>query len=704
MRITTLPVYSKLADRAEVAEKIAPNLPVQLSQHQLETYRALCDNDVDIVINTAMTGDGKSLAGLLPLLMQNCHTLALYPTNELIRDQHQSATRLLPHWSRTPDAISLDLLFGARLDDIAEEAEFGARGDHLITQLKNHQLVLSNPDIFHAILQFSYQQGRAPDWIAGQLVQQFSQLTFDEFHIFDIPQVASMLTGLLYLYEQKGGYPLKILFLSATPGDVLVPLLERAGFAGRMQTIDGMYCHGEPADPERWRPILQPTTLHFADQPIDAWLDVHLEDRLLAFFRQHGKGAKGAIIVNSVATAHQLLGRLQQTLEPEVRVLPNTGLTGRKTKEDSRHADLLIGTSTVDVGVDFQINFLVFESSDAGTFIQRLGRLGRHRSYTDADGEPHTFTQFEAHALLPPFIYQRLFQGYQGAPPALADGQVVQRDTLNNAVRVMFPSPTKYDFYLQDWGKFQPWHVLAQLSKAPIRTTYADLIQRLSARYQHTFRTSMKSARMEAEDYKKSGIFQLIEEARSFRGCSPFECGVLLDGEPEPLRYDLFWLLANADVLPMARDAFCDEVCRRGYSAKPFEHNRVVSFFHALRLRPERAEVRVELSRARDIDWSPETRGVAQVISGVQVDCAVAWDLNDLNRHLRGRKFAATLVPGYHPLDLRRELWLPVLFPMHRYASDSGEGTIAFGRQALILDSILRRRKLRNSADEAIIC
>ncbi len=43
MQITTLPVYSKLADEAAIPKEIAQRLPAgwQLSQHQLETFQAL---------------------------------------------------------------------------------------------------------------------------------------------------------------------------------------------------------------------------------------------------------------------------------------------------------------------------------------------------------------------------------------------------------------------------------------------------------------------------------------------------------------------------------------------------------------------------------------------------------------------------------------------------------------------------------------
>ncbi|MEZ4867299.1 MAG: hypothetical protein R3C14_38600 [Caldilineaceae bacterium] len=72
MHIQTLPVYSKVAD--EVPEELKATLPQgwRLSQHQVETYCALTDpQGPDVVINTAMTGDGKSLAGQLPALVKN---------------------------------------------------------------------------------------------------------------------------------------------------------------------------------------------------------------------------------------------------------------------------------------------------------------------------------------------------------------------------------------------------------------------------------------------------------------------------------------------------------------------------------------------------------------------------------------------------------------------------------------------------------
>ena len=88
----------------------------------------------------------------------------------------------------------------------------------------------------------------------------------------------------------------------------------------------------------------------------------------------------------------------------------NTGLSGKSAKDKSLLADLVFGTSTIDVGVDFKINLLIFESSDAGNFIQRLGRLGRHDGY-EKDGQQIKFKKYTAYALVPNFLCRTFIFG-----------------------------------------------------------------------------------------------------------------------------------------------------------------------------------------------------------------------------------------------------------------------------------------------------
>ncbi|NJK80683.1 MAG: type I-D CRISPR-associated helicase Cas3' [Chloroflexaceae bacterium] len=310
--IHTPAVYSKLADPAIVPLALTKCLPPgwSLSAHQLATYLALIDPQIEVVINSAMTGDGKSIGGLLAYLTghNSDGVLALYPTNELIRDQERSAQNTLTHWQG--DRRDVTTLYGAKLDELVAEAEALRRPEVLLQSLKNHPLVFTNPDILHAILQFVYQQyGRDPTNILTVVTHNFRQLTFDEFHIFDAAQVTAVMIGLLLLYEQTSR-PLKTLFLSATPDGLLSDMLSKAGFAAdRIRLIapqqEGWYSHG--SDPGNgWRCILQRSTLTFVDQPAEAWIPAQIDTVLRAWFRTHGTGAKAAIIVNSIAKALRL--------------------------------------------------------------------------------------------------------------------------------------------------------------------------------------------------------------------------------------------------------------------------------------------------------------------------------------------------------------------------------------------------------------
>ncbi|PMB06392.1 type I-D CRISPR-associated helicase Cas3', partial [Fischerella thermalis CCMEE 5328] len=79
------PVYSSPA--VEIPKDVKLPEGWTLSWHQVATLAALRDLKIDVVFNTAMTGDGKSLAAYLEVLQGETSAIGLYPTNELARDQ-----------------------------------------------------------------------------------------------------------------------------------------------------------------------------------------------------------------------------------------------------------------------------------------------------------------------------------------------------------------------------------------------------------------------------------------------------------------------------------------------------------------------------------------------------------------------------------------------------------------------------------------
>src|SRR5947209_4257711 len=126
---------------------------------------------------------------------------------------------------------------------------------------------------------------------------------------------------------------------------------------------------------------------------------------------------------------------------------------------ENPNVQLIIATSTVDVGVDFAINLLIFESTNAGTFIQRLGRLGRHAGWNE----------YRACALLPDWIISRFALRFN-------EGTSVERVPFLEAIREqdefsmvqegittaqpIFQSDQEYKHYTSCWGGLQTAHII----------------------------------------------------------------------------------------------------------------------------------------------------------------------------------------------------------------------------------------------------
>lgn len=689
LKITTLPVYSKLASIEALPASVQKQIPAgwRLSEHQIETYHALSSNQYDVVINTAMTGDGKSLAAYMPALINDTPIMAMYPTNELARDQELQMQDMKSEWQARFD---FERISAARLEELAELAS-GVRKANVLEQvLSNREVILTNPDIFHYVAQFYYtRRDDAPDRIFGRrVVDGFDQFMFDEFHVFETPQVVSVTNALLLMREMSSlsGQRKRFLFLSATPEELLTDYLHKAGFDIHTVDMTGRYLHTwTTPDPLVWRPIIRGTDIFFdAPQNIETWIDAHLDDIVLAFFRQHHPGAKGAIIVNSVATAYRLESRLKPIFKSEeLSVELNTGLSSDQMKKASRESDLLIGTSTVDVGVDFRINFLIFESRDAGTFLQRLGRLGRHAE----DENGNRFEQFEAHALVPNFIQERLFPGH------LAAQAEYNRQELAAIIREVYPSPARFNDYVREWGRLQCAHVFHSLARPTVKDTYFQARRNLHTHYWQTFRININQA---VNDYKEMGTDMrlLRDEAQSFRGGSPLQCGVLdmtENGRNQVKRYSLVTLAANANLVWLERDEF-EEAAQQLYGSKlPFDVERLAGWFRFYGFAESRRTTVFRINYPIG-QWSSERLGTPQILNRVRLDVeGVEW-LSSLNHHLERRNFVATLCPTAQPHELRYRLRLPPLFELHPFQSpiDDSSGTIAFARQALLLHVALQ--------------
>lgn len=680
-----------------------------LSWHQAETFQALNNPNLDVIFNTAMTGDGKSLAAYLRAMTGKHYTLAMYPTNELARDQERQVQdykgKFQPKYN--PQIYRLT---GATLEDFVETNQLPSKQQGIIDRSDNSEILLTNPDIFHYIHDFRYlrrnpknpRQGDNADKLFRRVDELYKLFVFDEFHIFSSPQVASVFNAMLLM--KHTGYQGKFLFLSATPSKSLQEFLSRSGFV--CQEINPVeedaYCFTEQEE-GAWRQISQPISLAFPHdlQPNARsgydWIVENAQSIILNFFLDY-PGSKGAIILNSIASVYKLLDKLQPLFQQHNRtVLSNTSLTGESERARSiLGADLLIGTSTIDVGVDFKINFLIFEAADAGNFIQRFGRLGRH-----PDFQPYPY---QAYALIPNFLVARLFQGKDGKAAQLANGEEYDRVSFNDAIRESWSFVNQFELYPKRWGSVQSVCVHMELRKQHMAQTYPNAQQGFRADVEKAFDVSFGTKYGQVDYCLKQKQHKIIDEARSFRGSSQLDCAIYdTTNTSEPERdkfkmYNLPGLLSNFIFEVMEKDEFLAKAKNAGVPLKRFQPNHVLCY---LRLQDYR-EVRENWHFYHAGNVGELSRlGKVQILKGLEVTAGE----NAISKALY-RRGIVCYISDHRRDELRAKLGLPMQFQAYGLSDRPDDCdppyTIAFGQSALMLETLTWFRKPKE--DEGWIC
>ena len=684
IKVKVKPVYSRRAKAVSI--KNSPK-SLELRQHQVETYKAIHNPDVDVVFNKAMTGDGKSLAVYLPALTEGKSILAMYPTNELIKDQEQQVKSYCEWFQQN---IACDKMFSDTLYQLREELR-DLRGQRAAIELlaQENPILLTNPDIFNLIANFHYlnPEYENPDQLVQHIIDSYDLFVFDEFHLYDVSQVISVLTTMLYFIEQgRGNFDQKkFAFLSATPNPLLLDCLKKANL--RYKIIEGCYQFDEP-DSVNWDRICAPFDLHFhaTGRRTEEWVENHYQQ--IAEWFANNLSSRGAIIVNSVAAAKRITLFLKERNAAgdfPLTVGENTGLSGQEERRFALYeSDLLIGTSTVDVGVDFKINFLVFEAIDAGSWIQRLGRLGRHSECDKPDGTLMKFDRFVAHSLLPQYVYERVEQ------MVIPDSEI-DKETLIDLMRSededkrVFSPINDFRNYQKCWGWLHPSHIINTLGHPRLRENYAAQRERLIQIYSDIFETDIETRSQKWYFAIKKQKPEIIDASViQFRGETPFTCGILDVTDGEIKDYNLLWVLQNAEVEYMEKADFMRECQSRDVPLRKFQHVNIY-----LRLREYRSErERFRLTQTRRIgeQFTDDNYRQLHTLKGFKID-GDFLEINKINRWLRSKPLLC-LVRKEPVGDLRRILRLPMLFSIFSLLDrDGNKFSVVFSKDALLLHS-----------------
>ncbi len=725
------PVYSCPADPAE-AEASGIRLPDgwRLSWHQLETLNALRNPDIDVVFNTAMTGDGKSLAAYLDVMQgDGINAVGLYPTNELARDQEMQVQDYVEKF-QPPGRPRIARLSGEELE-IYAESENLRKADAIATRTSQREILLTNPDIFHYLHRGAYliPEKENPDKLWGRIDDKFHLFIFDEFHIFSAPQVASVINTLLLMRYTKGGDK-KYLFLSATPNPDLLHRLQDAGLNAHLidPGTEGKYQFPDTAEQcqvlaaQNWRKVLRQIQLNFvplepSSRHSEQWLKENAQI-ILDYFLQH-PGSKGAIILNSIASVKRLTPFFRDFLRSHgFTVGENTGLSGKTTREESRQAHLILGTSTIDVGVDFKINLLLFESADAGSFIQRFGRLGRHDGY-EQDGKEFPFNTFTAYALTPNFLVGRLFEDKD---PPFENDQVYDRAFLGEQIGKHYRPINDFQNYYSRWAAIQSVNLCSKktgLGHPRLQTVYPRSLETFQTTTEKIFNTPFKRVRgclkQWHQDWKelsgKDGN-PIGQEAASFRGKSPLQCGVLDPTESYDAEqfktYGLPGILSNLEIEMMTKAEFLRQLdAARKRSGRAIAKGRFEHCLGFMKLRGYREE-RLDWRFTYPAEALQEAANAYQVkvLAGVKIWQPQNRWISRINDRVSCQGLVSYVVPC-SAIEARRRLRLPMHFPIYPIDEVGRRDrtppyAIAFGQAALLLETVAYRIKSKGA--EIWIC
>src|SRR6266851_7695842 len=193
--------------------------------HQQKTFEhvreAIRTNSTVCIENASVTGSGKTLANFAAAILDDAHTCGIYPTNELLFDQHGAILKHLPD-------SAIAILDSQGLDDIIKvekhmlshpQALSWATGDDMRTAL------LTNPDVLYLAMYNLYGQ-MFSDFarsygarIFQNILSNYPVIAFDEFHLYSAKQIANAAFIVGTAKELAPDKPHIFIFSSATPQD-----------------------------------------------------------------------------------------------------------------------------------------------------------------------------------------------------------------------------------------------------------------------------------------------------------------------------------------------------------------------------------------------------------------------------------------------------------------------------------------------------
>lgn len=663
--------------------------------------QALANGETLCLFLAAPTGSGKTLACYAYSINSGTPAFGVYPTNELIRDQE----RALKPWLDSEDAHRLLRIDSRQLDYWQDALHLPQHAQTFERLMRWEPTILTNPDILFYTFFGLY---RGPEGLSQRLfalLGQYRVFVFDEFHLYNVKQMADVafLVGTLHAVHPR--YGRVFLFASATPDSPAVEWL------GERLRLPVEIIEGEGSGAPCARVVAHPLRLTLLPADLRRWkgADTLLEyaPALESFVAKYPQARLVTIldsVTGAIATARALRERFPSRAVGEVH-----GFSSDQQREQALRSPFTVGTSTIEVGIDFkdeaEKDVLLFEARTAPQFIQRLGRLARHQKALPI---PNL-----AVALVPEYVYHFLAS-------KLGGDRAISRRALYELVEQGYAKP-------EDFARYVSIHAPAEFQAA--RNNVRAAFQPDDWRRIDQELTTALAALTGKTDGQAWALYRRYKDEErilapllTFRG-SGFEVAILDRRGTDPgfpaKRYNLFFLLRRGVFTELDENDYMreldalaahwpeDAARERRYGQRiglaPEDLLGVYGYFSLSALCEHGRKVWFEVSQ----DVIEGKKAQVTVISGLEIVTDPPVQLRLLNRHLRKKQIVAWFV-DCHPTAIKLGRALPPLFEVHDLQVRGPGGglspttwSIAFSQDAYFIDSLGWWQKRRE--DRAII-
>jgi len=367
VKIKILPQYVKTDEQNYHGKKL----------HGIQAAMLEYNSLPEVVILSAPTGTGKSLSFPFPIISNKGYSnfsrmrcMIISPTNALIDD-------MFNQYKQQFNNLKIAVLNRKKLDEI--NARGLKRWEEILNIVSDNDVIITNPDLINWALFGGYSFSRKQYQI-NFLFSKIDYFVFDEYHLYDEEQIASIISLMITNRVLIAARPFKYVFASATPEPKLKELLQSYGFKIKelVEKIENSHSEDSRQIHGKLTVLFRKIDQHDGDNSITEYL---IGNRKKIQEKYIDKNHKVLAIYDKMISLRKVKKDILENYS-DYDIAEESGyLTKNSSKEILPSTQLILATNKVEVGVNLDVSVCLMQSGKHySNFIQRMGRVARGES------------------------------------------------------------------------------------------------------------------------------------------------------------------------------------------------------------------------------------------------------------------------------------------------------------------------------------